>query len=180
MKKCAFLLAAALAVTPSAADPSGDVPVTYYAFVEDPGSGLPAGSLEILPGILALAPVTSDRTCSAGDTGAYVTAALEEMITDPGNEWGGDVRVSEVTFSPDGGHATVSLEGEVLAPADIVLMAFGDQVLLTVFADGSVRSAAVTIDGECIGNLGISHESEELDPGHVYTRSDVEGMLSGY
>ena len=50
------------------------------------------------------------------------------------------------------------------------------QILMTVFAETSVQTAAVTLNGECIGNLGISHDSEARPADYAYTRTEIEAF----
>ncbi len=57
-----------------------------------------------------------------------------------------------------------------------MLIAFRMQILMTVFADASVHTATVTLNGECIGNLGISHESEAMPANYAYTRAEIEAF----
>ena len=97
------------------------------------------------------------------------------MINDPRNEWtSSDLEISNVTV--DEGHAAVVMQGEIFGAGDIVLIASRMQILMTVFADASVYTATVTLNGECIGNLGISHESEARPADYVFTRAEVEAF----
>ena len=146
--------------------------VTYFYFIESDGSDLPRGSVVVLPDILTLAP-TESGIIRADDPAADIRFALGAMMDDPHNEWtSSDLVISEVTY--DGGHADVILQGDVSGAGDIVLIAFRMQVLMTVFADASVQTATITLNGECIGNLGISHESEARPADYVYNREEIE------
>lgn len=149
-------------------------PVVYYCFIESDGSDLPTGSVVVLPDILILAPTQSDIACVA-DPSVDISSALRAMIDDPYNEWtSDDLEISNVTFSE--GHAVVEMQGEIFGAGDIVLIASRMQILMTVFADTSVQTATVTLNGECIGNFGISHESEVIPADYVYTREDIEAF----
>lgn len=148
--------------------------IVYYYFIESDGSDLPTGSVVVLPDILTLAPTQSGITCVA-DPSVNISSALRVMIDDPHNEWtSSDLEISDVTFSE--GHAVVELQGEIFGAGDIVLIASRMQILLTVFSDASVQTAAVTLNGECIGNLGISHDSEARPADFAYTREDIEAF----
>ncbi len=85
-----------------------------------------------------------------------------------------DPAISEVTY--DEGHADVVLQGEIPGAGDIVLIASRMQILMTVFTDASVQTATITLNGECIGNLGISHESEVMPADYVYARAEIEAF----
>ena len=148
--------------------------IVYYYFIESDGSDLPTGSVVVLPDILTLAPTQSGITC-VSDPSVNINSALRAMIDDPHNEWtSSDLEISDVTFSE--GHAVVELQGEIFGAGDIVLIASRMQFLLTVFSDASVQTAAVTLNGECIGNLGISHDSEARPADFAYTREDIEAF----
>ena len=129
----------------------------------------------ILRDILILVPTSTGMIC-VGDPAANISEALRSMIIDPRNEWtSDDLEISEVTF--DNGHAEVALQGEIFGAGDLVLIASRMQVLLTVFTDNSVQSATVTLNGECIGNLGISHDSEVRPADYAYTRAEIEAFI---
>jgi hypothetical protein len=148
--------------------------VIYYFFIESDGSDLPTGSVVVLPDILILAPTQSGITCVA-DPSVNISFALGAMIDDPRNEWtSSDLEIIDVTFEE--GHADVALQGELFGAGDIVLIASRMQILLTVFADASVQTATVTLNGVCIGNLGISHDSETRPADYAYTRAEIEAF----
>ncbi len=148
--------------------------VVYYYFMESDRGDLPDGSVVVLPDILTLAPTQSGINCVA-DPSVNISSALRAMIDDPHNEWtSADLEISEVTFNE--GHADVTLRGEIFGAGDIVLIATRMQILMTVFADASVQTAAVTLNGECIGNLGTSHESEAMPANYAYTRAGIEAF----
>ncbi|RKZ09283.1 hypothetical protein DRQ25_06975 [Candidatus Fermentibacteria bacterium] len=148
--------------------------VLYYSFLEIDGSELPTGRVVVLPDILILVPTSTGMIC-VGDPAVNISEALRSMINDPRNEWtSDDLEISNVTFSA--GHAVVELQGEIFGAGDIVLIASGMQVLMTVFTDNSVQTATVTLNGECIGNLGISHESEARPADYVYARAEIEAF----
>jgi hypothetical protein len=150
-------------------------PLVYYYFIESTYSNLPAGSVIVLPEILALAPAQSEIAWVSVSS-INIGSSLGAMIDNPGNQWTSD-NLAATSVSSSKGHTTVALEGEVTAAGDIVLIAFRMQVLLTVFADISLTSATVILNGECIGNLGISSESEAKPVDFAYTpRADIEAF----
>ncbi|MBN2587790.1 MAG: hypothetical protein JXR55_10900, partial [Candidatus Fermentibacteraceae bacterium] len=144
----------------------------YYRFAGAGDVPCPDGSLTILEDELILVPAEMNSD-SLPDTASRITMALQYMMDDTCNAWTGeDLSIAGVSFVD--GHADVRLEGSIYGPGDIVLVAARMQVLLTVFADAGVRTATVTIDGDCIGNLGISHESEEKPADYIFTREEIE------
>ncbi len=164
-----------LPVTDTVAEPPA-APIIYYFFVADPESAVPEGSVVILPEILILAPATSDIE-PGSDTTATIRSALEAVINDERNQWTNkSLIIDSVAFTQ--GHADVILTGEVFGAGDIVLIAARMQILLTVFANASVQTANVTLNGECIGNLGISRSSEAKPADYRYTRSEIEAFMA--
>ena len=130
----------------------------------------------ILPDILMLAP-TPSGTARGPDTAANLGSALQALIHDPHNAWtSSDLRISSNTFSQ--GSANVVLQGEFFAPGDIVLIAARMQFLMTVFAEASVQTATITLNGKNIANLGISHESQARPAGYAYPRAEIETFMA--
>jgi hypothetical protein len=152
------------------------VPIVYYYFVELEGKSPPAGSVVILPDILILGPALSDIARSP-DTATNIGSALQTMITDPRNEWTStDVNITSITFRE--GAAYGVLEGEYFGAGDIVLIAARAQILMTVFAEASVQTATITLNGKNIANLGISHGSQVKPADFTYTRADIETFMA--
>jgi hypothetical protein len=58
-----------------------------------------------------------------------------------------------------------------------VLVAARMQILLTMFANPAVQSAAVTLNGDTIGNLGVSSSTDAKPADYVYTRAEMETYL---
>jgi hypothetical protein len=151
-------------------------PIVYYYFVEIPAAVYPEGSVVIMPDVLILAPTASDMT-SGTDTAANIRSALEAMINDARNAWTGtDLVIESVVF--DQGHADVILRGKIFGAGDILLVSARMQILMTIFADPAVRTATVTLNGESIGNLGVSHGSEAKPADYEYTRMEVEIFMA--
>jgi len=152
------------------------VPIVYYYFVELEGKSPPAGSVVILPDILILGPALSDIARSP-DTATNIGSALHTMITDPRNEWTStDVNITSITFRD--GAAYGVLEGEYFGAGDIALIAARAQILMTVFAEASVQTATITLNGKNIANLGISHGSQVKPADFTYTRADIETFMA--
>jgi hypothetical protein len=148
------------------------VPVIYYRFAESGIDTYPDKSVTILEDELVLIPVKISAD-SARDPASRIVMALQAMMDDTGNVWtGDDLDVAGVSF--EDGRADVQLLGSIYAPGDIVLIAARMQFVMTVFADPDVQTATITLDGECIGNLGISHESEECPADYLFTREEID------
>ena len=113
------------------------------------------------------------------DTAADLQTALEIMLHDERNGWvSSDLEIVDVTFRQ--GHADMVLQGEYFGENDQVLSAASMQILLTVFANPSVQTAAVTLNGDTIGNLGLSNSTDARPAGYVYTRAEMEAYLIEY
>lgn len=152
--------------------PSGGF--VYYVFVDLSQQSVPEGSIEILPEALVLAP----KAVSAGDSDPVesLQAALSAMIADENNAWTAkNLIIREITFRE--GHAMVALEGEIFGAGDIVLIAARMQFLMTIFANQAVQTAAVTLNGETIGNFGISNSLEARPIEDVFTHAEIETFI---
>ncbi len=152
------------------------LPLVYYYFIAIPSQTYPAGSVVILDNILVLGPTLSNIARSP-DTATNVAFALQAMIKDPRNAWkSDDLSIAGINFT--GGNISVALKGKLIAPGDVVLIAARMQILLTIFAEADVLAAAVTLNGDNIANLGISHSSEAKPTSYSYTRTDIEKYMS--
>jgi hypothetical protein len=148
--------------------------VTYY-FVTTAEDPIPEGSVVIGPEVYILAPTASDLTYSP-DTAADLRTALEAVLQDGRNGWiSSNLEIVAVNFS--NGHADVVLQGEYFGVGDVTLIAASLQILMTVFANASVQSAAVTLNGDTIGNLGVSMSTDAKPAGYVYTRAEIETYM---
>ena len=115
------------------------------------------------------APYTSD-------TAADLRKALELVLHDERNGWiSSDLKVVNLTFRD--GQADIALQGEYSGESDEVLSAARMQILLTVFANPSVQTAAVTLNVETIGNLGSSSTTTVRPANYMYTRAEMETYL---
>jgi hypothetical protein len=150
--------------------------IVYYRFsCADDAVPLPEGSITLLEGppeeMLALVP---ENLVVDGqlDPAQSISAGLREVIACEGNEWTSeDLSIASVGLEE--GHATVELDGSISGAGGIVLVATRMQILSTIFAEPSVQTATVTLNGECIANLGISHESEARAADYRFTREEV-------
>jgi hypothetical protein len=156
--------------------PTQALPLVTYYFIPPASGTHPAGSVVILKDVLILGPSLSKVPRSA-DPVENVTQALQVMIQDPRNAWKSpDLKVVKVMLG--NGAASVDLQGEIQAPGDIVIIAARMQILLTVFAEPAVQTALVTLNGQNIANLGISHSSEAKPNGYAYTRAEIEDFIA--
>jgi hypothetical protein len=110
------------------------------------------------------------------DTAADLRTALEFILQDERNEWvSSNLEIVDVTFRD--GHAVMVLQGEYSGESDEALSAASIQILLTVFANPAVQTAVVTLNGDTIGNLGISSSTNARPADYVYTRAEMEAYL---
>jgi len=118
---------------------------------------------------------SSDKPYTS-DTAADLRTALELVLHHDRNDWNSnDLEIVDVTFRK--GHADILLQGEYSGESDEVLVAARMQILLTVFVNPAVQSATVTLNGDTIGNLGISSSADAKPADYVYTRAEMETYL---
>lgn len=150
--------------------------ILYYYFVEIAKGIPPEGSVVIMPYAYILAPTTSD-TMHSPDTAANLRAALEAVLNDGRNGWiSNNLGIVDVTFGD--GHANVALQGEYFGVGDVTLIAARMQILMTVFANASVQTATVTLNGDTIGNLGVSNSMNAKPAEYVFTRAEIETFMN--
>ena len=156
-------------------DPNSQRVVHYY-FVDAAKETPPKGSVWITPETYILAPTSSDIMV-APDTVINLKFALQEALNDGRNGWtSSNLNLVDVSFS--NGFANVVLQGEYFGVGDVTLMAAKMQILLTIFADETVQSATVTLNGDTIGNLGVSNSMNAKPVDYVFSRSEIETYLS--
>ena len=150
--------------------------VVHYYFVDAAKEMPPKGSVWIMPETYILAPTSSDIMV-APDTVINLKFALQEALNDGRNGWtSSNLNLVEVSFS--NGFANVVIQGEYFGVGDVTLIAAKMQILLTIFADETVQSATVTLNGDTIGNLGVSHSMNAKPVDYVFTRSEIETYIT--
>ena len=150
--------------------------IVYYYFVTNAENPRPEGSVVIAPDVYLLAPTRSAKTFSH-DTAADLRSALEAVLIDGRNGWvGNQLEIVDVTFGD--GHAGVILHGEYFGVGDVTLIAARMQILLTVFANTAVQTATVSLNGETIGNLGISNSMDAKPADYVFPRAEIEAYMN--
>ena len=151
------------------------MPVIYYYFPAIPSGTFPAGSIVIIPDSLILSPALSNFVRS-NDPATDLHLALQAAINDPRNPWAGNtIKIDLVSYTT--GEATVLLSGDIYGVGDAVLIAARMQLLLTIFANQAVQTAAVSLNGDSIANLGISHSSQAQPADYLFTRSEIEKFI---
>jgi len=121
---------------------------------------------------ILLLSASSDKPYTS-DTAADLRTALELVLHHDRNDWNSsELEIVDVTFRNR--HADIVLQGEYSGESDEVLVAARMQILLTVFANPAVQSAAVTLNGDTIGNLGVSSSANAKPADYVYTRAEME------
>jgi hypothetical protein len=152
--------------------------IVYYYFVTTAEIPRPEGSVVIMPETYILAPTLSDITNSP-DTVANLKIALKAVLKDGRNGWlSSNLEIVDVAF--DNGHTDVILQGEYFGVGDVTLIAARMQILMTVFANASVQTATVTLNGGTIGNLGVSNSMDAKPADYVFTRSEIETFINGH
>jgi hypothetical protein len=146
--------------------------IVYYYFVTPAEIPIPEGTVLA---VHLLAPTYSDETYTS-DTAANLRTALRIVLQDGRNIWlGNDLEIANVTFR--NGHADVVLQGEYFGMGGAVLEAASRQILLTVFANPSVQTATVSLNGGTIWNLGVSMERDAKPNDYVYARAEIETFM---
>ncbi len=148
--------------------------IVYYYFVTPAENPIPGGGVTISSTYI-LAPTFSDTTYSP-DTVDNLETALETVLNDGRNGWiSSKLELVDITF--DDVHANVVLQGEYFGVGDVTLIAASTQILMTVFANPSVQTATVTLNGDTIGNLGISNSMNAKPADYVFTRAEIETFI---
>jgi hypothetical protein len=149
--------------------------IVYYYFVDIAKGVPPEGSVVIMPDVYILAPTLSDMKRSP-DTAANLRAALEAVLNDGRNGWiSSNLEITNITFADS--HANLVLQGEYYGVGDVTLIAASMQILMTVFANASVQTATITLNGDTIGNLGVSISLNAKPTDYVFTRSEIETFM---
>lgn len=149
--------------------------VIYYYFVDPKETTFPAGSIVVMPQAYILAPTLSDAAL-APEAATNLRSAVEAALNDPRNGWLSD-KVEVVNVAINNGHADVVLQGEYFGVGDVTLIAASQQILLTVFANANVQTATIALNGDTIGNMGISISLNARPADYTFTRAEVEAYM---
>jgi len=161
--------------TPSPVPPPVSNSIGYYYFVPA-NSPIPQGSVVIAPDTYIFAPAKLDSALGP-DPATDLRIALKAVIADLRNLWvSNKLEVANITF--DAGHADVFLQGEIYGVGDVTLIAARIQILMTIFANTAVQSAAVTFRGDTIGNWGVSNSMNAKPADYVFTRVEIESFMA--
>jgi hypothetical protein len=156
--------------------------IVYYYFMEQRENPIPKGTVSVYH---RLAPPYADETYTSG-TAADLRTALELVLRDERNVWIGEIleaEIVDVTFR--NGHAQVRLQGEYFftsARCEPLCYALLEdaltQILLTVFANPAVQTAAVSLNEDTIANLGIFRNRDAKPANYVFRRIEIEMYLA--
>ena len=150
--------------------------VVYYYFVDIAKDIPPEGSVVIIPDAYILAPTLSGKIYGP-DAANNLRTALEDVLNDGRNGWiSSNLEIVDVTI--DNGHADVVLQGDYFGVGDVTLIAASMQILMTVFAHPSVQTATVTLNGDTIGNLGVSQSMNAKPADYVFTRAEIDAFIN--
>lgn len=129
-----------------------------------------------MPETYILAP-TPSAAALASEPAADLKSALEVALQDSRNGWMGDkLEIVSLTFNE--GHADILLQGEYFGVGDVTLIAASQQILLTVFANANVQTATVTLNGDTVGNMGVSNSMNAKSADYVFTRAEIEAYMN--
>jgi hypothetical protein len=155
--------------------------IVYYYRVRDRETPIPEGAVRAA---YLLAPTYADETYTS-DTAADLRTALDIVWHDERNRWAGpdfEPEIVDITFRS--GHAEVRLQGEYSigepSASRDVYGPFVDRrmlILLTVFANPAVQTAAVWLNDDTIGNLAISDRKDAKPANYVFRRAEIETYL---
>jgi hypothetical protein len=147
--------------------------IVFYYFVDRAYHFVPEGSVRTPP--ILLFSASSDEPYTS-DAAADLRTALELVLQDERNGWiSRDLEIVDVTFRD--GHADMVLQGEYSGESNELLDAASMQILLTVFANPAVQTAAITLNGDTIGNLDVTSSTDAKPADYVYTRAEMETYL---
>ena len=159
-------------IPPTPTEVPATEPIVFYYFVAVEEQAPPEGSVVVMPDTYILAPELSELVYSS-DTALDLRLALELMLNDGRNGWTStNLDIVEAVFNA--GHASVILQGDYFGVGDVTLIAARTQILLTVFANPSIQTATITLNGDTIGNLGISNSLMAKPADYVFTRAEIE------
>jgi hypothetical protein len=150
--------------------------IVYYYVMWQPENPIPEGTVHA---IHLFAPAYTDETFTS-DTATDLRRALEIILHEDSRRvwYSSDLEIVDVTFG--NGHADVVLQGEYLAAGDAQPCAASLQILMTVFANPAVQTAAVTLNERAIGGLCIFRAGDPpliQTVDDVYARAEIETYM---
>jgi len=153
--------------------------IVYYYHVQDTRNPTQEGVIVARPAGL-LGPTYADAAYTS-DTVADLRTALEIVLHDERNRWPAPefkAEIVDITFRS--GHAKVLLQGTygIGGPNPYASVVGGRMlILLTMFANPSVQTAAVSLNEDTIANLDISDRTQAKPADYVYTRAAIETYM---
>ena len=150
--------------------------IVYYYFVDPKAVPYPDASIIVMPETYILAPTLAD-VALAPEPADNLKSALEAALQDSRNGWmGNKLEIISLTFNEV--HAEIVLQGEYFGVGDVTLIAACQQILMTVFANANVQTATVTLNGDTVGNMGVSNSMNARSVDYVFTRAEIETYVS--
>lgn len=123
-------------------------------------------------GILTRIESTSVRT---GDSVTDIETALNEMMSSQ-NLWEAEnVLIESITL--EGDSLTIEMSGTITAIGGGLLAIVPIQFQLTVFEDPAINSTLITLNGENLANIGVSHSSLGVGNQIPFTRAGLTTTL---
>lgn len=161
---------------PSATNTPSLEPVAYYYFVDPTQVPYPEQSIIVMAETYILAPTHTDGAF-VSEPAAALRSALEITFQDSRNGWlSNQIQIVSLIFNS--GHAEIVMQGEYFGVGDVTLIAASQQILLTVFANANVQTATVTLNGDTVGNMGVSNSINAKPTDYVFTRTEIETYMS--
>ena len=127
------------------------------------------------------APAYTDETFTS-DTAGDLRRALEIILHEDARQiWESrELEIVEVTFR--NGHADVVIEGKYFVAGHTQPCAASLQILMTMFANPSVRTASISLNGGSIAGLCVFMAGSPpiiKTVNDVYSRAAIEGYMKG-
>lgn len=150
--------------------------IVYYYVMWGPENPVPEGTVHA---IHLFAPAYTDETFTS-DTAADLRRALEIILHEDSRRvwYSSDLEIVDVTFG--NGHADVVLQGEYFSAGDAQPCAASLQILMTLFANPAVQTAAVTLNEHAISDLCIFRAGDPpliQTVDDVYARAEIERYM---
>lgn len=165
-----------------------DIPATQVVTPDPQLAGTPivywrfASILDVTPtdedivifglGILRRVETTTART---GIPSADLETSLQGMMSSQ-NVWTAENVVLE-SVTVEGDMVTIRLSGTISAVGGAILSVVPTQFQLTVFEEPGIIRALITLNGQNIANIGISHSSQAVADNVPFTREGLTATL---